>query len=92
MNMSFTIDLHDRYFLGSFNLLYSSRGICRGLGYNIISEILPEKENHPHRGGGGVDIKWNGTFPYPSTQYFFQTLVFLAEHAPRIAGLKRLHH
>ena len=65
--------------------------MCRGLGYNIISEILPEKENHPHR-GGGVDIKWNGTFPYPSTQYFFQTLVFLAEHAPRIAGLKRLHH
>ena len=91
MNMSFTIDLHDRYFLGSFILLNSSIGICRGLGYNIISEILPEKKKSS-TSGGRLDIKWNGTFPYPSTQYFFQTLVFLAEHAPRIACLKRLHH
>ena len=66
-----------------------------GLGYNIISERLLEKENHPHRGGGGVgmlDIKWNGTSPDPRTQYFLQTLDFLVEHAPRITGLKRLQH
>ena len=60
MNMSFTIDLHDRDFLGSFNLLNSSIGICTGLGYNIISELLPEKENHPHRGGGWI---LNGMVP-----------------------------
>ena len=67
--------------------------MCRGLGYNIISERLLEKENHPHRGRGGgrmLDIKWNGTSP--RTQYFFQKLYFLVEHAPRITGLKGLQH
>ena len=62
MNMSFTIDLHDRYFLGSFILLNSSIGICRGLGYNIISEILPEKKKSSTSGGGGGWIL-NGMVP-----------------------------
>ena len=65
--------------------------MCRGLGYNIISERLLEKENHPHRGGGGCWIL-NGNGTSPRTQYFFQKLYFLVEHAPRITGLKRLQH
>ena len=52
--------------------------MCRGLGYNIISERLLEKENHPHQGRGGGGGCWilNGMVPPPEHNTFSKNYIF----------------